>query len=297
GVGRRLTGGLPLAGLQPGQVIVDQCADLLAHQEADHQVTHGAHTEEEVEEIPQHTEGAHRADDGEGAAQEPVGQNELLAAQDGHADLTVVHIDQRGGEGKEGDDGHHEHRASDGVAETGAESSGGQGRAGAALGPHAGAQDHQSGHGADDDGVHEHLADAPQALLHRMVGGRGGVGQRRHAGAGLIGVHAAGQAPTDGQHHGGAGKAAGGSHRRKGVLKNHRKDVRDVAAELYQNKDAADHIGQRHQGDHLLRKGGDTLDAAHQHNGHDDGKDHAHDPAGNVKGDPNRLHHRVGLHG
>ncbi|CAN4037177.1 Cupin domain-containing protein, partial [Dysosmobacter welbionis] len=82
GVGRRLTGGLPLAGLQPGQVIVDQCADLLAHQEADHQVTHGAHTEEEVEEIPQHTEGAHRADDGEGAAQEPVGQNELLAAQD-----------------------------------------------------------------------------------------------------------------------------------------------------------------------------------------------------------------------
>lgn len=75
GLGGRLIGGLPLAGLQPGQIIVDQRADLLAHQEADHQVAHSVDAEEEVEQVPQHAEGANGTNDDKCATQDAVGNH------------------------------------------------------------------------------------------------------------------------------------------------------------------------------------------------------------------------------
>ena len=56
------------------------------------------------------------------------------------------------------------------------------------------AEDHQSRHGADDDGVQEYLHDAKQSLLRRMVHPGGGVGDGCGAHARFVGEDASGNA-------------------------------------------------------------------------------------------------------
>ena len=119
--------------------------------------------------------------------------------------------------------------------------------------------------------------------------------QRRHAGTSLVGIHATSQAPADRQHHGSAGEATGSSHGGERIPEDHAEDTGNVARELHQHKQAADHIDQRHGRHDFFSKLGNALNAAQQHNRHQDSGNHADNPRRNGEGSIDCFDHGIDL--
>ena len=193
-------------------------------------------------------------------------------------DEQVVHVEQVAQQGGEGEQ-HHEHRdehgadGAEGLAQGGLHIGGaGQGR----VRLHAGAQAHEGGAGAQQQGVNEHGQHLHQALLDRVA--HIGAGRRvgSAAAAGLVGV----QAALDAVHHAGGGEAAEDGPEVKGIAE-------DAAQHLGQQGDVGEDDHQRHQhvhnAHHGHQQGGDLyhpLAAAQQAVAHQHSQHTADDPGG-----------------
>ena len=124
---------------------------------------------------------------------------------------------------------------------------------------------HEAGHGADDDGVDEgaHHADQPAATA--SVDLPGGLGDAGSAEARLVGEDAAGDAVAHGHHHGGAREAAGGRRPVKARSKISAK-APGIAAKLMREHDsAASDVGDAMKGTSHLAHRADALDPAEDH--------------------------------
>ena len=217
--------------------------------------------------------GAHHNDDDE---DDLVGPDGLGAEDELTGTGAVQRPAQHRGVGEQGQ-AHGDQQGAELVAEDGAE--GGHVQAGVALdavvqvqaSALGGAEDGQTGQGADDDGVHEDLEDAVDTLLHRVGLGGGGVGHRRGAQAGLVGEHAALHAPGDAQEHGAAGTAgdAGGG---EGAHKDVMEDGGQGVGVVDNHHQGGDDVDQSHHGDQLLGDGAQALDAAEEDHGGEGGQ-------------------------
>ena len=121
-----------------------------------------------------------------------------------------------------------------------------------------------------------------------------GVGGGAHTG--LIGE----QAPLGTLRHclldGVAKRAAHNGLRLKGVLEDHAEGGGDVPDAEDQNDEAAQQEDRRHDGNDLLRHGGQPLHASQENDTADDDQRHAHDPGGNAESGLEALADGVGLH-
>ena len=165
----------------------------------------------------------HKDDDDE---KDLVRLDGLVAEQELAAAGAIQGPAQDGGKGEQSQ----AHRDDDGAALLGEDSAEGSGiQRGVALGADVqvqtsalgSAQDGQTGQSTNQDGVHEDLEDAIQALLD-AVGLRGSsMGDRSGTEAGLVGEHAALDAPGDDQDHGAndtTGDTAGGEGTHEDVV-------------------------------------------------------------------------------
>src|SRR5699024_5653782 len=86
----------------------------------------------------------------------------------------------------------------------------------------------------------------------------------------------------DAQHNGIAGGAAGHGLRGKGTLEDHGKGVGHVGDAEDNNGDAGQDVETGHKGHHIAGHLADPLDAADNHDGHDDGQHDAHQQVGDL---------------
>lgn len=183
------------------------------------QVGHNHEAVEGVGHVPHKAQIHRRAHNGDEGVGDVEGQNDLAAEQELRAPGTVQSPADDSGEGKAA----HGNGCEDGHPATvdGGEAGDGQLRASGLTVRHAHAaeEDHQGRHGADDDGVHEHLKDAEHTLLDGLPGVGAGVGDGAGAKAGLVGENAPGHALLHTQEEA-AHDAAGDGRGLKGTLKN-----------------------------------------------------------------------------
>ena len=253
----------------------------------DHQVV------EHIGQLPHQIVGHQSAQEDEHQGDDGVDHHGLLAEQVDGVDLAEQVPAQYGGEGEEEQADGHEHGAQ-ALAKDGAECGLSQVGLSDALGNGAGGQNAVGGvQGGDDDqsvqsqhheSVHEHADHGYHALVVGISDVGLGVGVGSGAHAGLVGEQAPLGALADGGLDGVAEAAADDCLGLEGVLKDHSKGGRQVLDTGDQHHQAAQQEDGRHDGDHLLGDGGQTLDAAQEDKAADDYQDHTHDPGGDAEG-------------
>ena len=165
----------------------------------------------------------------------------------------------------------------------------------AALGIKGGDDDERV-EGQDDEGVDEHADHGNNALIVRAVNIREGVGVRGGAHTGLVGEQAALGTLGDRGLDGVAEAAADDGLRCEGILEDHADGGGDVLDADDQDDQAAEQEDSRHDGDDLLRDGGEALYAAKEDERADRDEDDTDDPGGNAEGGLHRGADGVGLH-
>ena len=200
-----------------------------------------------------------------------------MAQQEEEAVFDVVEVAQQGGESEQ----HHGHGDEDGA--DGAEGLGqgllDEGSAGdVGVGLNAGAQAHESGGGAQQQGVDEDGQHLHQALLGGMgnVGGSGGV--RSGTDTGFVGVEAA----LEAHHQAGTHEAAEDGLEVEGVGEDHAEHMGDVADVDGQSDQSHQHVGDTHDGDQGAGDLDDALAAAQQAVESQQGDDGADDDRGDA---------------
>ena len=98
--------------------------------------------------------------------------------------------------------------------------------------------------------------------------------------AGLVGENAASNTLLDGGHQGNAKGTAQGSFRAESTLENHGEDLANSADVGEHNTQAADNVDGRHDGNHSLSHGTNTLDATKQSQRNDESDNAANHDAG-----------------
>ena len=219
-----------------------------------------------------------------------------LAEQGLHIDLAEEIPADDGGEGEEQHtDGHK------GVAE-GAKGGveGGLGQGGTLEGAvhrleHTGGDDDQGSQGEHHKGVDKHAHHGNNALILGLFHLGHGVGVRGGAHTGFVGEQAPGHAVPHGLPHTQAQSAA---KHRLGIKGAHKDGAHGGEQGLVvdaQDDDAAYNVEQSHDGDDLLREGGNTPHTAQEDKGGNDSHHHAHRQFGNAKGGVEGVADGVGL--
>ena len=263
---------------------------------------------EHVAQLPDEVVGHHRAEEDEHEREDGVDHGALLAEEVGNVDLAEEVPAQDRGEREEEQAHRDEHvaralaedDAEGGLGEVGlAERSAGRGSAavveGAALGVEGGDDDERVER-QDDEGVDEHADHGDDALIVRAVNIREGVGVRGGAHTGLVGEQAALGTLRNRGLDGVAEAAADDGLGLEGILEDHADGGGDVLDADDQDDQAAEQEDSRHDGDDLLRDGGEALYAAKEDERADRDEDDTDDPGGNAEGGLHRGADGVGLH-
>ena len=261
-------------------LLLKMCLDELQHhggqQEHGDQVGHGHETVEGIADTPDQTQVHSGAYDGHQGVGDIEGQQDLASQQELCAAGAVEAPAQNGGEGEaaHGDGG----EDGDPVAVDGGEAGDGQLRTGSlAVGDlHAAEEHHQSGHGADDDGVHEHLKDTEHTLLGGVIGICAGMGDGagtetcfvREDATGNALLHADEEAAHDAASNGGG---------IEGTLENGGKHSGNLA-DIHNDKAQTQYdVQQGHEGHQTLGDLADALDTANEDHGDNHADHHADD--------------------
>ena len=256
-----------------------------SQQEHGYQVGHDHKAVEGVGHVPDKPQIHRCAHDGNQGVGDVEGQNDLASEEEFGAPGTVEPPADDGGEGEaaHGDGGENGHPA----AVDGHKAGDGQLRAGGlAVGHgHAAEQNDKSGHGADDDGVHEHLEDAEHALFHGLAGVGAGVGDGAGAKTCLIGENAPGNALLHAQKEA-AHNAAGDGGGLEGTFENGGEDRGNGLNSGNDDAQSQNDVQQSHQGHQLLADLADALDAADENQAYHQADDDADDKTagGNLGG-------------
>lgn len=256
----------------------------------DHQVV------EHVGQLPHQIVGHQGAQEDEHQPQNGVNLGGLFAEEIYYVDFAEQVPAQNGGEGEEEQANCHEHGAG-GLAEYHTEgglrqiclAQSGAGRGGSALSQRAacgiqGGDDHQRVEGEHHKGIHKHADHGHHALVVGVghIGLGVGVGGGAHAG--LVGEQTALGPLADGGLDGVTEAAADDGLGLESILKNHTKGGGDVLGPGDEDHQAAQQEDGRHDGDHFLGDGGQTLHAAQEDDAADEHQDHAHNPVGDTEG-------------
>ena len=263
---------------------------------------------EHVAQLPDEVVGHHRAEEDEHEREDGVDHGALLAEEVGDVDLAEEVPAQDRGEGEEEQADGDEH-----VARTLAEDDAERGLGEVSLAEHAGdvtdiaareravrrvkgGDDDERVERQDDEGVDEHADHGDDALVVRAVNIREGVGVRGGAHTGLVGEQAALGTLRNRGLDGVAEAAADDGLGLEGILEDHADGGGDVLDADDQDDQAAEQEDSRHDGDDLLRDGGEALYAAKEDERADRDEDDTDDPGGNAEGGLHRGADGVGLH-
>ena len=257
-------------------MLLGQLKDHRAQRKHTDQVGDGHEAVEGIGDVPSQAQVHGSADDDDQGVDDLIGLDGLAAQDELPAAGAIQAPAEDGGQGEQaqadGDDQSAELGAEHGAERLGIE---GRGALGAVVEGSLvqSQQDGQTGQGADDDGVHEDLEDAVEALLNGV--GLGG-SRMRHGGGtetGLVGKHAALDAPGDAQLHADTGGAAGDGLGGESALEDHAEDVGNLGDVENNNQQAGHDIDSSHHRHQLLGDGADALDAADEDNAHNDHQD------------------------
>ena len=240
------------------------------------EVGHGHEGVEHVGDVPHEVE-RHEGADGHHADEDDAeGLEGLVAEQVDPAAFGVDAPAEDGGEGEHGE-AHGHHDGAD-AGQRGFKGRGGERSAGkrAFRVPETGAENGETGHGADDDGVDERSEHADVAHGHVIVRRGRGVGHGCGAEAGFIGEDASRHAHLQGQHDGGAGKAARGRGAGEGIVEDHGEHAGHLVDVCGDDDEGTDDVDDGHERHELARHRTYAGHAADD----DDGDEHEHDHGG-----------------
>ena len=254
------------------------CLNELQHhrsqQEHSDQVGHSHETVEGIADAPDQTKINSSAHNGNQSIGNVEGQQDLASQQELCAAGTVQTPAQDRGESEAAHGNSSEN--GDPVTVDSGESGNGQLCAGSlAVGNgYTAQQNDQSGHGADDDGVHEHFEDTKHALLGRIVGVGAGVGNGTGTETGFVGEDAAGNALLHADEEA-AHDTAGDGGGIECTLENGGENSRNTADVQNDQTDTQGDVQHSHEGNQPLGDPADALDTADEDQGNNDADDDA----------------------
>ena len=256
----------------------------------DHQVI------EHIRQLPHQVVGGQGTQEDEYQGNQRINHDGFPSEEVSHVDLAEEVPPQNGGEGEEEQaDGHKhgpqilpKHHAEGRLGQVGLADDLGDGagipaRQGAALGVEGG-DDHQGVEGQHHEGINEHADHSHHALIVGAGDVRQRMGVRSGAHAGLIGKEAPLRALAQGDFQRRAKAAAQDGLGLEGVLEDHRHRGGEVLGPDHQHHQAAQNEKGRHDGDDLLRDGGQALHAAQENHAADDHQKDPDDPGGHAEG-------------
>ena len=254
-----------------------------AQQQQRDEVRDGHEAVERVGDIPHELQVRDRAGHNDEAEDDLIGADDLAAKEELRAARAVKRPAEDGGRCKQQQADRQNQRARL-VAEDCGKARDRRGNArkvlvAVAAGGSAGAEDDESRQRADDDGIHEDLKDAVKALLDGVLFRRGGVRDRRGAEARLVGEDAASDTLGHRELDGNTRRAAGDGSGVKSSLEDGSEHAGNGADIRKHDNERADDVNNGHSGHELFRDLTDALDAAEQHQRHEDGDTDAGDQA------------------
>ena len=254
-----------------------------AQQQQRDEVRDGHEAVERVGDIPHERQVRDRAGHNDEAEDDLIGADDLAAKEELRAARAVERPAEDGGRGKQQQADRKNQRARL-VAEDCGKARDRRGnarscRVAVIAVRRAGAEDNKGRERADDDGIHKDLKDAVKALLDGVLFRGGGVRDGRGAEARLVGEDAAADALGHRKLDGNARRAAGDGSGVKSALKDGGKHAGNGADIRKHDDKRADDVNDGHAGHELFRDLTDALDAAEQHQRHEDGDANAGDEA------------------